>query len=498
MAVKITPALTALKKIPLFNIESLELIHGPPERILTYDDFEKYQVWMTRKAVEMPCVYLGAEMGLGKTAVCLKAAVEWIEDYGIKKILIIAPLNVANDTWPEEIAKWDFSRHLTYSVITGDPEQRERALARDADIHIINRENFVWLYERLPGREFDYDALIYDEASRLKEGSRRTKPGKRQDGTKGRKNMSAFGLLRRVRPKFKRLVELSGTPAPNGLIDLWGPIFIMDRGHRLGTSKSAFLNRWFNYDQWKRTHTPHAHSHQEIMSRIKDFFFSLRSEDYLTLPELIPVYHRVSIGAAAMEKYKRLEKDMLLEEYDIEAVNRGVLVNKLLQLANGSLYVEDGDHVKIHDAKIKQLESIVEESGGAPMMVAYEFKFDKEAILKKFPYARVYGDTPSDMRDWNEGKIQMLVVHPASAGHGLNFQYGSNIAVWYGLTWSLELYQQFIKRLHRRGQKKSRVFMHLILAKNTFDERMVAVLTFKGAVQDDITDEVRVMREDVK
>lgn len=471
-----------------FDLESRELIHGPPDKILTYDDFEIYQIWMGKKCRDMPYLYLGADMGLGKTATSLWAAKQWLEKGICKKILIIAPLNVANYTWPDEIAKWDFARSMRFSVITGTTEEREKALKRNVEIHIINRENFVWLYNYLPGRAFDYDGLIYDEASRLKAGNKKTKPTERKDGTLSTPKISEFGALRRVRFKFNRFVQLSGTPAPNGLIDLWGPMYLLDKGKRLGSSKSSFFSRWFSYDKWTYSHSPFPHSKDQILDAIKDIFFTLKSSDYIKLPPLKVVDRWVTLSPKTMKYYQELKKEMALEQYDIEAVNKGVLVNKLLQFANGSVYNDDSRPVKMHDEKLKELESIYVEAGGKPIMVAYSFEFDKDAIYKKFKGrgARIFGESGSDMRDWNAGKIPMLILHPASAGHGLNFQYGSNIAVWYGLNWSLELYQQFVKRLHRRGQKGLVVFMYRILARNTFDGEQALSLESKEANQDEI------------
>jgi SNF2 family DNA or RNA helicase len=301
-----------------------------------------------------------------------------------------------------------------------------------------------------------------------------------------------------MRFTFKKVVLLSGTPAPNGIIDLWGPIYICDKGYRLGTSITAYRNRWFVKDEYTRRYTPHAHSQAEIMGRVKDIFYSLKEKDYLTLPPMLERDHTVTLPPKAMELYRRLERDMVLEELDIEAVNSGVLTNKLLQLANGSLYLEDGSAEHVHDAKLDVLDSIMAESFGQPVLLAYSYQFDKDRIKKRFPYARIFGDGKNDVRDWNAGRIRLMVTHPASAGHGMNFQHGGNIAVWYGLTWSLELYQQFIKRLHRSGQKAEHVLLHRILAKNTVDFNVMKAITKKGATQDDITDAVRVRLEGVQ
>lgn len=324
------------------------------------------------------------------------------------------------------------------------------------------------------------------------------------------KRLTEFGILRRMRFTFKRVVELSGTPSPNGLIDLWGPIFIIDLGKRLGQSMTAYKDRWFRTSRTDYGVEPFDHSEREIMSRIDDVFYSLREADYLNLPPLNIVDHRVVLTPQEMAKYRAFEKEAALEvrnnEGDreiIEAVNRGVLTGKLLQFANGSMYLGDKldeetggrlpkESIRIHEHKLDVLESIMVEALGRPVLVAYSFQFDMDAIKRRFPYVRIYGDSKNDMRDWNAGKIRMLLTHPASAGHGLNFQHGSNIAVWYGLTWSLELYRQFTKRLHRSGQKADKVFLHRILAKGTMDENVVRALQTRGATQDSITEAVRV------
>lgn len=481
--------------IRIFDIEALEAIYGPPEKIWFYGDFRGYQKWMTKLILRLPAVYLAAEMGLGKTASVLKAVRALLDVGEVTKVLVVSPIKVADYTWPEEIAKWGFARSLTHIVATGTEDERRIALRQEAEIHIVNRENLVWL-QQYWGSRWPYDMLVYDEGSRLKQGSKRTKGTERKDGTKSRRAISEFGTLRRKRYTFKKVVILSGTPAPNGLIDLWGPIFIADLGKRLGTSKTAFLQRWFKQDRWSYKIEPLPNAEDEILSAIDDVFFSLKEADYLTLPPMVPVDHWVDLPPKAMEQYRRMERDMVLEEFDVEAVNNGVLTNKLLQIANGSIYKEDGSSVRLHDEKLEVLDSIMAEASGRPVLLAYQFQFDKDAIRKKFPYARFFGEHKDDKRDWDAGKIRLLVTHPASAGHGLNLQFGGNIMVWYGLTWSLELYLQFIKRLHRSGQMADRVFLHRIMARRTADEAMCALLGQKGMTQDRITDAVRVHVED--
>jgi SNF2 family DNA or RNA helicase len=476
-------------------LRAQELIYGPPPKIFSFTDFRVYQKWMSKLILMLPAVFLAAEMGLGKTAAVLKAVRQLLDLGEVTKILVVAPVKVADYTWPEEIAKWAFARDLSFSVITGDEDERRIAVRQDVEIHIINRENLVWL-QRYWGRHWPYDMLVYDEASRLKQGNKCSKGNVRADGTKSVRRVSEFGTLRKMRWSFKKVVLLSGTPAPNGLIDLWGPIYIIDLGERLGTSKTKFIDRWFSRNKYNYRIEPHDWSEKEIMGRIDDVFYSLKEEDYLSLPPLIPVDHWVDLPPKAMDIYRRMEKDMVLDEFDAEAVNNGVLTNKLLQIANGSVYDAEGKAHRIHDEKLDVLDSIMAEAAGRPVLLAYQFQFDCDAIRKKFPYARFFGEHKDDKRDWDEGKIRLLVTHPASAGHGLNLQFGGNIMVWYGLCWSLELYLQFLKRLHRSGQLADRVFLHRIMARRTVDEAMEKVLTVKGVTQDRIMQAVKAHVED--
>ena len=470
-------------------------LYGPPGGGLCFADFEPYQVWMTRQAVKLPYCYLAAGMGLGKTAVCLKAAQVWRDKLGVRKPLVIAPKAVAENTWPEEIKKWYFARGFKPAVLVGSKEQREEALRDpEANLFIVNYENVPWLYWRLPGRKWDFDALIYDEATRLKSGKMRTAKVTRKDGSKGGNRLSAFAMLSRRRFGFKRVVELSGTPTPQGLIDLWGPFYLLDRGKRLGRNITAFRERWFTENKYAYKWVPRPGAFEEIMERVSDVMFALREEDYLRLPELKVVDRWVTLPPKALREYKRLARDAVLEEKGIVAVNNAVLVNKLLQFANGSVYdTEKGVH-NFHKEKLDELESIVTEANGAPVLVFYSFEFDKDRILKRFGRrVRVFGESPNDMRDWNAGRIPILLAHPASAGHGLNFQHGGNIAVWYGLTWNLEHYLQAMKRLHRRGQRADTVFVYRILARKTWDVRQRPILEGKQDEQDAIMEARRVI-----
>lgn len=483
----------------LTNTEAVELIYGPPDTILTYDNFRSYQRWMSDKMVELPGVVMGAEMGLGKTGAVLKAITRLISAGEIRRPLIVAPLFVAENTWPEEIRTWDFARDLEFRVVTGNEGERLAALKQKAQVTIINRENLRWLHDLFAGRGWPFDMLVYDEISRLKRGMLRVHQSREQRKKGVKAGLTELGVMQAHKASHKHVIGLSGTPAPNGLIDLYGPVFAVDHGQRLGSSMTAFKQRWFHEDKYDNTVTPLPHAQGEIMDKIKDVFFSLREEDYLKLPPLISVNHRVKLPDTARKIYRKMERDLYVEllnnigdEKFIQAVNSGVLVGKLLQLANGSIYDDEREGIPVHTQKLDVLESIFEEAAGAPVLVAYSFQFDKTAIKKRFPWIRVFGESKDDVRDWNNGRIRGLLAHPASAGHGLNLQRGSNIAVWYGLTWSLEYYRQFIKRLHRHGQKSDRVFMHHIIAEDTVDEHVLEVCLGKGATQDQITEAVRV------
>lgn len=479
------------------------------EITLTEGDFEDYQKWMSDLMQKNDIVLLGAFMGSGKTACALHAFKKCRDRGDVKKALVIAPLNVAKDTWPDEILAWDFAREFTYSVIVGDEERRRAALEIDADVYIINRENLRWLYETIGIRGWEFDCLIYDEASRLKSGDKKTKKVMRKDGSWSRPRMSHFGYLRKVRHKFKKVWELSGTPAPNGVIDLWGPVYILDNGERLGRSITAFRERWFRQNPYTRAYEPFDHSEAEITEKLKGVFYCLKEEDYLKLPPLVVKDRWVRLSPSDMAKYKEFERTLAWKEYNVEAATSGVLCNKLLQFANGSIYAEEDNEdpedwrkksvaKHIHNRKLDELGSIFEEAAGRSVLIAYSYKFDVQAIKKRYPWVRVYGETPNDLRDWNAGKLRGMVLHPASAGHGLNFQRGGNIAVWYGLNWSLELYEQFNRRLKRRGQQAETVWLYRILARGTNDEAVADRLESKAVTQERITDAVRVRMEDIR
>lgn len=468
------------------------------------DDLTGYQARLVRRLLKRfgrrPGALLAVGMGLGKTVTTATVLRDLLDAFEVRKVLIVAPLRVAQMTWPQEFGKWRHLRAIRWKSLAGTrvgqkvtPEQREKWL-REAltdplcEVVIVNRENLAWLYKAVGGEKgWPFDFMVYDESSRLKEGSKRT----------GSKRLSEFGALAKVRPRMSGVIELTGTPAPKGLIDLWGQFYIIDMGRRLGTTKTAFLSRWFEADYMGWNYTPRPNAEREIMERVSDVMISLKAEDVLQLPPVVYSNVMVDLTKKEWEDYRRLEREMALEEHDIEAVNRGVLTFKLLQYANGHVYRTDEsvyppkrEAIRFHDAKLDALDSIVAELNGANLLVAYTFKFDLAAIRKRYPKARLATDE-GVLDAWNAGDVPMLLAHPASIGHGMNIQFGGHNIAWFGLTPSLELYQQFNARLPRPGQTAERVFVRHILARGTFDEKLISVLAERDATQDRITEAVR-------
>ena len=481
------------------------MLSSTGRKILTRDKIRKYQTRVIRRAQKQKYLMLQIDMGLGKTIMVLTAARYLLDRFEIRRLLVIAPLLVAEETWPEELESWEHTRPITYEVLTGTAERREARARIDAEVHIINRENLPWLVE-FWGDDWPYDAAAIDEISGFKNPARKTKPTKKavEEALREEERLLAkgianpkvkvqrfdtrFGAFCKIRKKLTWVIGMTGTPAPNGLIDLWSQYYMLDQGERLGTSFTAFRDRWFDSDYMKYKWTPRSYAFDEIMGLVKDITISMDSADYLELPPRVDIPVMVHLSDKQMKDYKRFERTCLLEEHDIEAVNEGVLTGKLLQLANGSIYDEDKKAIQIHDLKLDALERIVAEHPGQPILVAYSYLFDVAKLKKRFPKARFIKEKPENgdrtvIKDWNAGKVEMLIVHPASAGHGLNLQHGGYIAAWYGLPWSLELYMQFNKRLHRSGQKADRVLIYHILAAGTVDERVMQVLQSKNVDQ---------------
>jgi len=487
-------------------------------------DLRGYQRRFVKLILRLLSVIFTLPMGAGKTVIVLTAIRQLLLTGKIRKALIVAPKNVALVTWPDEFEEWEHLKDLRWSLLRIDDEDprlkkcnrsnyrfakdviglgqkesaafanrretqykewlRQGAALEDTQIHIINKEALVWLWWFFgDGKDWPYDMVVYDESSMFKNAkSKKTPTGM----------LTQYMVAKRIRKKVKRTVLLTGTVAPKGLINLFGQLFIADGGARLGTSKTAYEQRYFerSYDGFKLT--PHEWSFDRIIEKIKDIAFGMREEDCVSLPPRINNIIKVDIGRKNLARYEKFKQTMIETETDIEAVNRGVLTLKLLQFANGSLYDERGKDQWVHDAKLEALSTIVDEANGRPILVAYTFEFDKRRIKKKFgKRVEVWGEGStirSQKRRWNNGEIEILIAHPASIGHGQNIQKGGNILVWYGLTNDLEHYQQMNKRLHRSGQEADAVFIHHILAKNTRDERTLEVLTERGTNQDRIND----------
>lgn len=480
-------------------------------RHLTPKDLRGYQRRLGKLIVDRPFVFLAAEMAIGKTATTLLALRELLDQFAVAQVLVIAPKLVAEETWPSEIKTWSFSAPLTFEVLTGSVERRECRARVEADIHIINRENVPWLVE-FWGSDWPYDMVVVDEFSSFKNPRKRSEPTKRaiekahdaarqqigknatesefevvlkRELRKLKRNPTRFGALCKARRYIDRMVGLTGTPSPNGLLDLWSQTYLLDLGERLGATFKAYRDRWFVSDYMGYNYTPRPGAPEEIMSKLSDIMVSLRTADYVELPDAVYNTVEVTLPKKVMDEYQRFKRTLVAEEYDVTADSKGILANKLLQFANGSLYNEDGDDVWVHDAKLDALARIVEEAAGDPVLVAYSYQFDLERIRKKFPRAVMLAEEPGAVEKWNRGEIPLAIGHPQSIGHGLNLQYGGHIAVWYGLPWALEYYLQFNRRLARPGQKRT-VFIHHIVAEGTVDMDVLPALAAKESTQDDV------------
>jgi SNF2 family DNA or RNA helicase len=422
---------------------------------MKYEPFE-HQVFTKRFILDHEGAGVFLDMGMGKTVVTLTAIEELLYDYfAVRKVLVIAPLRPARDTWPQEIEKWDHTRHMSYSLILGSQEARERALQAEADIYIINRENVTWLVDRVK-KVWPFDMVVIDELSSFKSSK-----------------AQRFRALKRVRPYIKRLVGLTGTPAPNGLLDLWPQVYLLDGGQALGKTLTSYRDAYFVPDRrnqqivysWK----PKPDAEAEIYKRLTPCCISLRSQDYLNLPERLYIRHEIELSPEARASYDRLERDTLLPfaDGDVDGATAAVLRGKLLQLAGGAAYDENGGVKTFGDDKLDELDRLIEEANGQPVLVFYNYRHEAARILQRHPEA-VSIKEPDAVPRWNAGKIPVLLAHPASAGHGLNLQAGGHIIIWYGPTDNLEYYQQANKRLHRPGQKQT-VLIHHIVASGTLD-----------------------------
>lgn len=437
----------------------------------------EYQKYATNFILEHPVAAVLLEMGLGKSVITLTAIYElMLNRFEAEKVLVIAPLRVARDTWPAEIEKWEHLKGLTYSVAIGTEAERLAALKRPAHLYLINRENVDWLITK-SGLAFDYDMVVIDELSSFKSYAAKR-----------------FKSLLKVRPRVKRMVGLTGTPSGNGLMDLWAEFRVLDMGQRLGRYITHYRNNFFVPDKRNQqmifSYKPKPGAEEAIYKLISDITISMKSADFLKMPECVINEVPVALSEKEWSVYHDLREDMVvaLKDEEIDAVNAAALSGKLLQMANGAVYNEEKEVIRIHDRKLDALEDLIEGANGKPVLVAYWYNHDLQRIKQRFSVREI--KTSQDIKDWNNGEIPVAVIHPASAGHGLNIQFGGSTIIWFGLTWSLELYQQTNARLWRQGQNDT-VVIHHIIAKDTIDEDVMAALRKKEKIQSALIDSVK-------
>ena len=436
--------------------------------MLSRSDLHEYQ----NRAIEFikskkRCgLFLG--LGMGKTTASLTAMSDALDSMTVAKVLVIAPLRVANSVWAQETKQWTHLSHLRVSVCTGNERTRMAALQRDADIYTINRENVPWLV-KLYGKKWPFDAVIVDESSSFKSPS-----------------SQRFKALKRALPFTDYVVLLTGTPSPNGLLDLWSQMYLVDFGERLGKTMTGYKQRFFESDYMGYKFTPRQGSSEAIHRLLSDKVLSMSAEDYLQVPDRIDLVERVELPPKVFAQYQEFERTLLAELDDgqeIEAISAAVLANKLLQWSNGATYTDSlGNWSELHSVKLDALADLVEQNPSENMLVAYNYKTDLERLRVRFPDAVVMDKQQETIDRWNRGEIQMMLAHPASAGHGLNLQKGGSMLVWFGLNWSLELYQQFNGRLHRQGQTRPVRVVHIV-ASGCMDERVIDALNKKGETQ---------------
>lgn len=434
-----------------------------------------YQAYATEFILEHPVCCLMLDCGMGKTVVTLTALWDLVLDsFDTGRVLIIAPKRVAETVWQQEIEKWEHLTGLNAVRVLGSAAERRDALNRKASVYIINRENLVWLTKNAA---WNFDMVVVDELSSFKSHQ-----------------SQRFKALKAVRPKVGRIVGLTGTPAPNSLMDLWPEMYVLDMGQRLGRFIGGFRERFFVPDKRKReiiySYKPREGAEEAIYSLISDICISMKAVDYLDMPKLVDNRVFVEMSAREQKSYDQFAKDMVLslDGEELDAINAAALSNKLQQMANGAIYGEDRKVLYLHDRKLDALEDLIEAANGKPMLVAYWFKHDHDRIHERFSVRDI--DTPKDIEDWNAGKISVALIHPASAGHGLNLQSGGSTLVWFSMTWSLELYQQLNDRLWRQGQKHT-VVVHHILTKGTIDEDIIRALERKDVSQSALVAAVR-------
>lgn len=443
-----------------------------------------YQQYAIEYIEQHPTAALFLECGLGKTAITLSALQSlMLDSFEVKRCLIVAPLRVARDTWPAEIEKWDHLKGLTFEVAVGDEKTRiaaiKNAMRNNTRIVIINRENVPWLIANTP---WIYDMVVLDELSSFKSSK-----------------ALRFKALRKIRPRIERIVGLTGTPAPNGYMDLWAQFRILDQGERLGKFITHYREEYFTLDPFKKfaDYEIKPDSAKRINDKISDITVSMQAVEHLKMPELLKQQEVITMSESEYGRYQEMKRKKVLQLGDekVTAKNAASLCGKLSQLANGAIYDEDGKILEVHERKLDALEDLIEEANGKPTLVAYWFKHDYERIKKRIPGVREI-KTSEDIKDWNDKKIKVGLIHPASAGHGLNLQQGGSYMIWFGLTWSLELYEQTNARLWRQGQKSQTVVIKHIIAKGTVDEMIYEALINKHVTQSALMNAVRAQIEE--
>ena len=434
------------------------------------EQLHKYQARMIDFIYTTPKCALWAGLGLGKTITTLTAIVDLIDSMAVSRVLIVAPLRVANSVWHKEAANWQHTKHLKFSIVTGSEKERLSALHKTADVYVINRENVHWIVEHY-AKKWPFDMIVLDEASSFKSSS-----------------SQRFKSLRKTIPFTNRLVELTGTPSPNGLLDIWSQMYLLDCGERLGRSMTAYKQRFFETDYSGYKFKPVKSADKIIHKLIDDLVISLNVDDYLEMPDRIDTVIRVSLPASRMVEYKQLEREFLIQINDnnIVAYNAATLAGKLLQFSNGATYTDElKNWTEIHSAKLDAIDDIISENSDENLLIAYNYKTDLIRLQARYPDAVVLDKDVKTIEQWNKGNIKMLLAHPASCGHGINLQHGGSIIVWFGLNWSLELYQQFNGRLHRQGQTKPVRIVHIV-ADGCIDNKVMQAIENKAQTQQDL------------
>lgn len=460
--------------------------------MLQRNQLHSYQNRGVQHIIDNPFCALFLDMGLGKTVTTLTAIKELMDACIITNALVVAPKKVTQVTWTDEIKNWAHLQNLTISVIDGDVKHRRAAMAKKADIYAVSRDNIVWLVTEYGGIKLPFDMVVIDELSSFKNHASKR-----------------FRAMKRVRKFIPRVVGLTGTPSPNGLIDLFAQMYLIDEGERLGKTITGYRDRFFRPDKRNgdivytyALKQPADETEKQISDLISDITISMTAEDYLKMPDKIMLFDTVELPDKVYDNYLDFEREQVLELINsdemITAASAAALSNKLQQYANGAIYDADRNVKHIHDEKLEKLQEIVEAANGAPVLVAYSFIHDLDRIMNALKeYKPVKLEKPEHIAQWNDGKIQVLVTHPASAGHGLNLQKGGNILVWFGNTWSLELYMQFNARLYRQGQTKP-VYIHHIVSKGTVDEKIIKALSGKKETQDGLMQSIKELMEKYK